>query len=144
MIGRRRSRILYLDHVENDGKLLFEQIVKLEPGRDGLHAEVLHGAFVERNLETRIRHVRADEQAVIFGVFWCHRRRGLRRLQQFLIALTIVSFVDVRIRTPRFGFTKVSMNMNSPETGERKDRLEGPDSASGPYALIWRPLTLEI
>ena len=28
--------------------------------------------------------------------------------------------------------------------GERKDRLEGPDSASGPYALIWRSLTLEI
>ena len=120
MIGRRRSRILYLDHVENDGKLLFEQIVKLEPGRDGLHAEVLHGAFVERNLETRIRHVRADEQAVIFGVFRCHRRRGLRRLQQFLIALTIVSFVDVRIRTPRFGFTKVSMNTNSPETGRER------------------------
>jgi bifunctional non-homologous end joining protein LigD len=30
MIGRRRSRILYLDHVENDGRLLFEQIVKMD------------------------------------------------------------------------------------------------------------------
>jgi len=30
LLGRRRSRILYLDHVENDGKLLFEQIVKLD------------------------------------------------------------------------------------------------------------------
>jgi ATP-dependent DNA ligase len=29
LLGRRRSRILYLDHVENDGKLLFEQIVKM-------------------------------------------------------------------------------------------------------------------
>ena len=29
-------------------------------------------------------------------------------------------------------------------TGERKDRLEGPGSASGPYALIWRPLNPEI
>src|SRR5262245_50163157 len=27
---RRRSRILYLDHVENDGRLLFEQIVKMD------------------------------------------------------------------------------------------------------------------
>src|SRR5262249_52172351 len=26
----RRSRILYLDHVENDGKRLFEQIVKMD------------------------------------------------------------------------------------------------------------------
>jgi bifunctional non-homologous end joining protein LigD len=30
LLGRKRSRILYLDHVENDGKLLFEQIVKLD------------------------------------------------------------------------------------------------------------------
>jgi bifunctional non-homologous end joining protein LigD len=30
LLGRRRSRILYLDHVENDGKLLFEQIVKMD------------------------------------------------------------------------------------------------------------------
>jgi bifunctional non-homologous end joining protein LigD len=30
VLGRRRSRILYLDHVENDGKLLFEQIVKMD------------------------------------------------------------------------------------------------------------------
>src|SRR4029077_1586381 len=30
VIGRRRSRILYLDHVENDGRLLFEQIVKMD------------------------------------------------------------------------------------------------------------------
>jgi len=28
--ARRRPRILYLDHVENDGKLLFEQIVKMD------------------------------------------------------------------------------------------------------------------
>jgi bifunctional non-homologous end joining protein LigD len=27
---RKRSRILYLDHVENDGRLLFEQIVKMD------------------------------------------------------------------------------------------------------------------
>ena len=30
LIRRRRSRILYLDHVENDGRLLFEQIVKMD------------------------------------------------------------------------------------------------------------------
>jgi len=30
LLRRRRARILYLDHVENDGKLLFEQIVKLD------------------------------------------------------------------------------------------------------------------
>jgi bifunctional non-homologous end joining protein LigD len=30
ILGRRRTRILYLDHVENDGKLLFEQIVKMD------------------------------------------------------------------------------------------------------------------
>jgi hypothetical protein len=30
LLGRRRSRILYLEHVENDGKLLFEQIVKMD------------------------------------------------------------------------------------------------------------------
>src|SRR4051812_21707744 len=30
LLGRRRSRMLYLDHIENDGKLLFEQIVKLD------------------------------------------------------------------------------------------------------------------
>ena len=29
LLQRRRSRILYLDHVENDGRLLFEQIVKI-------------------------------------------------------------------------------------------------------------------
>jgi bifunctional non-homologous end joining protein LigD len=34
VIGRRRSRILYLDHVETDGKLLFEQIVKM--GLEGM------------------------------------------------------------------------------------------------------------
>jgi ATP-dependent DNA ligase len=27
---RKRKRILYLDHVENDGRLLFEQIVKMD------------------------------------------------------------------------------------------------------------------
>src|SRR5262245_305498 len=30
LLSRKRSRILYLDHVENDGKLLFEQIVKMD------------------------------------------------------------------------------------------------------------------
>jgi bifunctional non-homologous end joining protein LigD len=30
LLGRKRSRTLYLDHVENDGKLLFEQIVKMD------------------------------------------------------------------------------------------------------------------
>src|SRR5262245_4338841 len=30
LLARRRSRILYLDHIENDGKLLFEQIVKMD------------------------------------------------------------------------------------------------------------------
>ena len=30
LLGRKRSRILYLDHVENDGRLLFEQIVKMD------------------------------------------------------------------------------------------------------------------
>jgi bifunctional non-homologous end joining protein LigD len=31
LLGRRkRTRILYLDHVENDGRLLFEQIVKMD------------------------------------------------------------------------------------------------------------------
>ena len=28
LLKRKRSRILYLDHVEGDGRLLFEQIVK--------------------------------------------------------------------------------------------------------------------
>src|SRR5437762_13921274 len=32
LLARRRSRILYLDHVENDGKLVFEQIVKMDLG----------------------------------------------------------------------------------------------------------------
>jgi bifunctional non-homologous end joining protein LigD len=27
---RRRSRVLYLGHIENDGRLLFEQIVKMD------------------------------------------------------------------------------------------------------------------
>src|SRR5262249_2103859 len=30
LLRRKRSRILYLDHVEGDGRLLFEQIVKLD------------------------------------------------------------------------------------------------------------------
>jgi hypothetical protein len=30
LLRRRRSRILYLDHVEGDGRLLFEKIVKIE------------------------------------------------------------------------------------------------------------------
>jgi bifunctional non-homologous end joining protein LigD len=30
LLRRKSSRILYLDHVENDGKLLFEQIVKMD------------------------------------------------------------------------------------------------------------------
>jgi bifunctional non-homologous end joining protein LigD len=30
LLGRRRSRILYLDHVESEGKLLFEQIVRMD------------------------------------------------------------------------------------------------------------------
>src|SRR6476660_7887958 len=30
LLRRKRSRILYLDHVEADGRLLFEQIVKMD------------------------------------------------------------------------------------------------------------------
>ena len=30
LLKRKRSRILYLDHVENDGRLLFEQIMKMD------------------------------------------------------------------------------------------------------------------
>jgi ATP-dependent DNA ligase len=30
LLCRRRSPILYLDHVENDGKRLFEQVVKMD------------------------------------------------------------------------------------------------------------------
>ena len=30
LLRRKRSRILYLAHVENDGRLLFEQIVKMD------------------------------------------------------------------------------------------------------------------
>ena len=30
LLKRKGSRVLYLDHVENDGKLLFEQIVKMD------------------------------------------------------------------------------------------------------------------
>jgi ATP-dependent DNA ligase len=30
LLRRKRSRSLYLDHVENDGRLLFEQIVKMD------------------------------------------------------------------------------------------------------------------
>ena len=30
LLRRRRSRILYLDHVDSDGRLLFEQIVKMD------------------------------------------------------------------------------------------------------------------
>ena len=30
VLGRRRSRILYLDDVENDDRLLFEQIVRMD------------------------------------------------------------------------------------------------------------------
>jgi bifunctional non-homologous end joining protein LigD len=29
-LRRKRSRILYLDHVEDDGRLLFEQIVRMD------------------------------------------------------------------------------------------------------------------
>jgi bifunctional non-homologous end joining protein LigD len=29
LIGRKRSRILYLDHIESDGRLLFEQVVAM-------------------------------------------------------------------------------------------------------------------
>ena len=30
LLARKHSRILYLDHIENDGRLLFEQIVKMD------------------------------------------------------------------------------------------------------------------
>jgi bifunctional non-homologous end joining protein LigD len=30
LLRRKRSRILYLDHVEGDGRLLFDQIVKMD------------------------------------------------------------------------------------------------------------------
>ena len=30
LVTRKRSRILYLDHVEGDGRLLFEQIVAMD------------------------------------------------------------------------------------------------------------------
>jgi ATP-dependent DNA ligase len=30
LLQRKRSRILYLDHVDSDGRLLFEQIVKMD------------------------------------------------------------------------------------------------------------------
>jgi len=30
LLRRKRSRILYLDHVEDDGRLLFEKIVKMD------------------------------------------------------------------------------------------------------------------
>jgi len=30
VLGWRRSRILYLDHIENDGRVLFEQIVRMD------------------------------------------------------------------------------------------------------------------
>src|SRR5262245_31196856 len=30
LLARKRSRILYLDHVANEGKLLFEQIVRMD------------------------------------------------------------------------------------------------------------------
>ena len=30
LLRRKRSRILYLDHVDTDGRLLFEQIVKMD------------------------------------------------------------------------------------------------------------------
>jgi bifunctional non-homologous end joining protein LigD len=30
LLSRKRSRILYLDHVEGDGRLLFEEIVKMD------------------------------------------------------------------------------------------------------------------
>jgi bifunctional non-homologous end joining protein LigD len=30
LLRRKRSRILYLDHVQSDGRLLFEQIVKVD------------------------------------------------------------------------------------------------------------------
>jgi ATP-dependent DNA ligase len=30
LIRRKRSRLLYLDHVESDGVLLFEEVVKMD------------------------------------------------------------------------------------------------------------------
>jgi bifunctional non-homologous end joining protein LigD len=30
LLLRKRSRILYLDHIEHDGRLLFDQIVKMD------------------------------------------------------------------------------------------------------------------
>ncbi len=41
LLRRKRSRILYLDHVHGDGRLLFEQIVKDGLGRHRLQAEGL-------------------------------------------------------------------------------------------------------
>jgi bifunctional non-homologous end joining protein LigD len=32
LLRRKRSRILYLNHVEGDGRLLFEQIVRMDLG----------------------------------------------------------------------------------------------------------------
>src|SRR5207253_7071688 len=39
LLRRKHSRILYLDHVENDGRLLFEQIVKMDLEGNGLQAK---------------------------------------------------------------------------------------------------------
>jgi ATP-dependent DNA ligase len=30
LLRRKRSRILYLDHIEHDGRLLFEEIIKMD------------------------------------------------------------------------------------------------------------------
>ena len=40
LIRRKRPRLLYLDHVEGDGVLLFEQIVKMDLGASCASARI--------------------------------------------------------------------------------------------------------
>ena len=63
-LRRKRSRILYLDHVEGDGRLLFEQIVKLD--LEGIQ-------FLQRSLtfDEWDAHVFPEVQHVIVHKFAC-------------------------------------------------------------------------
>jgi bifunctional non-homologous end joining protein LigD len=41
LLRRKRSRILYLDHIEHDGRLLFDEIIKMDLEGMGLQAQGL-------------------------------------------------------------------------------------------------------
>jgi len=72
LLRRKRSRILYLDHVETDGCLLFEEIVTMGPGRHRLQAK---GLAVQGDREAVAVLDQGEELALFAG----GRARGVVR-----------------------------------------------------------------